>query len=119
MKVVNILAMMLLVVCFVSVGCKKAPSSVPEPKTAGEAENSSDDPHPEGTDADGNPVEGGDAKEADPAAETEEAAPDTGGEEAAPAAEAEEADPAAEAEEAAPAAEAEEAAPAAEEAKKE
>ena len=109
MKVVNIIAMMLLVVCFVSVGCKKEGSSVPIPTDNGEAENMGNTgEHPEGTDADGNPVEGKEAAE-------EEAAP-AAEEEAAPAAE-EEAAPAAE-EEAAPAKE-EEAAPAAEEAKKE
>ena len=103
MKVLNIIAVMLLVVCFVSVGCKKEPSSVPIPTDSGEVENKGEgmDNHPEGTDADGNPVEGEEAK---------------GTEEAAPAAE-EEAAPAAE-EEAAPAKE-EAAAPAAEEAKKE
>ncbi|MDE0735211.1 MAG: hypothetical protein OSB47_05285 [Pirellulaceae bacterium] len=98
MKVVNIFAMMLLVVCFVSVGCKKEGSSVPIPTENGDVENQGDtDEHPEGTDADGNPVSE---------------------EEAAPAKEAEEAAPAKEAEEAAPAKE-EEAAPAKEEAKKE
>jgi len=96
MKVVNIIAMMLLVVCFVSVGCKKEASSLPIPTDNGEVENMGDTgEHPEGTDADGNPAK---EEEAAPAKE----------EEAAPAAE----------EEAAPAKE-EEAAPAAEEAKKE
>ena len=100
MKVVNILAMMLLVVCFVFVGCSKEPSSVPIPTESGDVENQGDtDKHPEGTDADGNPVEGDEGKG------TEEADPE------------EEADPAKE-EEAAPAKE-EAAAPAAVEAKKE
>ena len=97
MKVVNIIAMMLLVICFVAVGCKKEPSSVPIPTNNGEVENPGDtDTHPEGTDADGNPVK---EEEAAPAKEAEEAATETE-EEAAPAKE-------------------EEAAPAAEEAKKE
>ena len=115
MKVVNIIAMMLLAVCFVTVGCNSEPSSTPIPTDNGEVENKGEgmENHPEGTDADGNPVEGEEAKEeAAPAAE-EEAAP-AAEEEAAPAAE-EEAAPAKE--EAAPAKE--EAAPAAEEAKKE
>ncbi len=112
MKVVNIFAMMLLVVCFVSVGCKKEEPSVPIPTENGDVENQGDtDEHPEGTDADGNPVS---EEEAAPAKE-EEAAP-AKEEEAAPAKE-EEAAPDKE-EEAAPAKE-EEAAPAAEEAKKE
>ena len=97
MKVVNIIAMMLLVVCFVSVGCKKEASTVPIPTESGEVENKGDtDKHPEGTDDDGNPVK---EEEAAPAKEAEEAATETE-EEAAPAKE-------------------EEAAPAAEEAKKE
>ncbi len=108
MKVVNIFAMMLLVVCFVSVGCKKEESSVPIPTDNGEVENKGDtDEHPEGTDADGNDVSEDDAAPAEEPAE-----------EAAPAKE-EAAAPAEEpAEEAAPAKE-EEAAPAKEEAKKE
>ncbi len=112
MKVVNIFAMMLLVICFVSVGCKKETSSVPIPTDSGEVENMGDtEEHPEGTNAEGDPVK---EEEAAPAKE-EEAAP-AKEEEAAPAKE-EEAAPAKE-EEAAPAKE-EEAAPAAEEAKKE
>ena len=88
MKVVNIIAMMLLAVCFVTVGCNSEPTSTPIPTDNGEVENKGEgmENHPEGTDADGNPVEGEEAKgteEAAPAAE-EEAAP-AAEEEAAPA----------------------------------
>ena len=114
MKVVNIFAMMLLVVCFVSVGCKKEESSLPIPTENGDVENKGDtDEHPEGTDADGNAVS---EEEAAPAEEPAEEAAPAKEEAAAPAEEpAEEAAPAKE--EAAPAKE--EAAPAKEEAKKE
>ena len=65
MKVVNIIAMMLLAVCFVSVGCNKEPSSLPIPTESGEVENKGEgmEKHPEGTDAEGNPIEGEEAKE--------------------------------------------------------
>ncbi len=90
MKLVKLFAAMLLAVCFVSVGCNKETTPPPAETTgidSGTPTNQGDTSaeHPEGTDADGNPVEEGKADS------------DEGGEAAAPAEEAKEAAPAEEA----------------------